>query len=121
MAPEQARGERVDHRADVYALVAIAYRWLTSRPAVAGKDLHNALCQTVHVMPQQPTSLATELHADVDAALALGLCKEPSDRWQTVADLRTALEVALSGEFDPRTRRRAADVLGKHPWGAVRG
>jgi hypothetical protein len=72
-------------------------------------------------MPQQPTSLAAELHVDVDAALALGLCKEPSDRWQTVGDLRTALEVALAGELDPRTRRRAADVLRKHPWGVARG
>ena len=121
MAPEQARGERVDHRADVYALAAIAYRWLTGRPVVGGKDLHNALYQTVHVMPQQPTSLAAELHADVDTALALGLCKEPGERWQTVADLRTALELAMTGQLDPRTRRRAADVLAKHPWGAVRG
>ena len=57
MAPEQARGERVDYRADIYALAAIAYRWLTGRPVVSGKDLHNALYQTVHVMPQPPRSL----------------------------------------------------------------
>ncbi|HEX5063342.1 MAG TPA: serine/threonine-protein kinase [Kofleriaceae bacterium] len=120
MAPEQARGERVDHRADVYALCAIAYRWLTGRPVVGGKDLHNALYQTVHVMPQQPSTLA-ELHPDVDAVLAIGLCKEPSERWQTVGELRVALEVAIAGQLDPRARRRAADVLGKHPWGAVRG
>ncbi|HEY5924387.1 MAG TPA: serine/threonine-protein kinase [Kofleriaceae bacterium] len=120
MAPEQARGERVDHRADVYALAAIAYRWLTGRPVVGGKDLHNALYQTVHVMPQQPSTLA-ELHADVDTVLAIALCKEPSERWQTVAELRVALEVGLAGQLDPRARRRGADVLGKHPWGAVRG
>jgi serine/threonine-protein kinase len=120
MAPEQARGERVDHRADVYALAAIAYRWLTGRPVVTGKDLHNALYQTVHVMPQQPSSLA-KLHPDVDCVLAIGLCKEPGDRWQTVADLRVALEVALGGNLDPRARRRGADIVGKHPWGAVRG
>ncbi|HEY5944943.1 MAG TPA: serine/threonine-protein kinase [Kofleriaceae bacterium] len=120
MAPEQARGERVDHRADVYALSAIAYRWLTGRPVVGGKDLHNALYQTVHVMPQQPSTLA-DLNPDVDSVLAIGLCKEPSDRWQTVAELRVALEVAFAGQLDPRARRRAADVIGKHPWGAVRG
>ena len=120
MAPEQAKGERVDHRADVYALAAIAYRWLTGRPVVAGKDLHNALYQTVHVMPQQPTSLA-ELHVDVDAVLAIGLCKDPADRWQSVVELREALALAVAGQLDPRTRRRAADVLAKHPWGAVRG
>jgi serine/threonine-protein kinase len=119
MAPEQARGERVDHRADVYALAAIAYRWLTGRPVVGGKDLHNALYQTVHVMPQQPSTLG-DLHPDVDAVLAIGLTKEPGERWQTCAELRVALESALAGKLDPRVRRRAADVLGKHPWGAVR-
>jgi eukaryotic-like serine/threonine-protein kinase len=120
MAPEQAKGERVDHRADVYALAAIAFRWLTGRPVVAGKDLHNALYQTVHVMPQQPSALA-ELNPDVDDVLALGLCKDPSDRWQTVGELRVSLAAAFAGQLDPRARRRAADVISKHPWGAVRG
>jgi tRNA A-37 threonylcarbamoyl transferase component Bud32 len=120
MAPEQARGERVDHRADVYAIAAIAFRWLTGRPVVGGKDLHNALYQTVHVMPQQPSSLA-ELNVDVDDVLALGLCKDPSDRWQTVGELRVSLAAAFNGQLDPRARRRAADVISKHPWGAVRG
>jgi eukaryotic-like serine/threonine-protein kinase len=120
MAPEQARGEKVDHRADVYALAAIAYRWLSGRPAVSGKDLHNALYQTVHVMPQKPSTLA-ELHEDVDAALAVGLVKEPGERYDRVTELRDALAHALAGELDPRIRRRAADLLAHHPWGAVRG
>jgi serine/threonine-protein kinase len=121
MAPEQARGERVDHRADVYALAAIAYRWLTGRPVCAGKDLHNALYQTVHVMPQQPTSLVAELHVDVDAVLAIALSKQPGDRWNTVGELRVTLAAAFDGKLDPRTRRRAADLIAKHPWGTARG
>jgi serine/threonine-protein kinase len=121
MAPEQARGERVDHRADVYALAAISYRWLTGRPVCAGKDLHNALYQTVHVMPQQPTSLVAELHVDVDAVLAIALSKQPNDRWNSVGELRVTLAAAFDGKLDPRTRRRAADLVAKHPWGAARG
>ena len=120
MAPEQARGEKVDHRADLYALAAIAYRWLTGRPVCGGKDLHAALYQTVHVMPQRPSSLA-ELHEDVDDALALGLAKDPNARWTTVGELRDALAAAIAGELDPRIRRRARDLLAAHPWGAVRG
>jgi len=119
MAPEQARGERVDHRADLYALAAIAYRWLTGRPVTGGKDLHAALYQTVHVMPQRPSSLAT-LPEDVDAALALGLAKDPAARWGTVDELREALDAALRGELDPRMRRRAEDLLAAHPWSAAR-
>jgi serine/threonine-protein kinase len=121
MAPEQARGERVDHRADVYALAAISYRWLTGRPVCTGKDLHNALYQTVHVMPQQPTSLLAELHVDVDAVLAIALSKQPNDRWNSVGELRVTLAAAFDGKLDPRTRRRAADLVAKHPWGAARG
>jgi len=119
MAPEQARGERVDFRADVYALSAIAYRWLTGRPAVAGRDLHTSIYQAVHVMPQRPGALA-ELHADVDAVLAIGLTKDPQLRWERVSELRSALRSALSGGLDPAIRRRAAEVLARHPWGAVR-
>ena len=120
MAPEQAKGERVDHRADVYALTAIAYRWLTGRPVCSGRDLHNALYQTVHVMPERPSTLA-ELHEDFDAVLAVGLVKDPSARFTSVAELRTALAAAANGELDDATRGRGAAVIEAHPWGAVRG
>ena len=119
MSPEQARGERVDHRADVYAMAAIAYRWLTSRPVASGKDMHASLYQAVHVMPQRPSTLA-EVHEDVDAALALGLVKQPAKRWDRVDELRVALAAALRGALDPAVRRRAAEVIADHPWGAVR-
>ncbi|HSN28327.1 MAG TPA: serine/threonine-protein kinase, partial [Kofleriaceae bacterium] len=118
MAPEQARGEKVDHRADLYALAAIAYRWLTGRPVIGGKDLHSALYQTVHVMPQRPSGLA-QLHEDVDCVLALALAKDPAARWATAAELHAALADSLDGNLDPRIRRRATDLLAAHPWGAV--
>ncbi len=119
MAPEQARGQKVDHRADLYALGAIAYRCLTGRPATSGKDLPNALYQTVHLMPQRPSDLA-DLHADVDAVLAIALAKQPEARWRSVGELREALSDALRGDLSASTRRRAADHLADHPWGAVR-
>jgi hypothetical protein len=72
------------------------------------------------VMPQMPSSLA-DLPEDVDAALALGLAKDPDKRWTAIGELRDALSAALRGELDPRIRRRAADLLAAHPWGAVRG
>ncbi|MBX3158561.1 MAG: serine/threonine protein kinase [Deltaproteobacteria bacterium] len=119
MAPEQARGERVDARADVYALTAVAYRWLTGRPAIAGRDLHTSLYQAVHVMPIRPSALA-ELDADVDAALAIGLAKDPAQRWAHPHELAAALRAAHAGTLDDATRDRATAVLAAHPWGAVR-
>lgn len=118
MAPEQARGEKVDHRADIYALGAIAYRWLTGRPVTQGKDLHNALYEMVNVMPPRPSELAS-VHADVDAVLAIALAKDPDARWQSVSELRQALGRALDGDLGPGARQRAAALVAQHPWRAA--
>jgi len=119
MAPEQARGERVDHRADVYALGAVAYRWLTGRPVVAGRDLHTALYQTVHVMPERPSATG-DLHGDLDAVFAIALVKDPRERWASIAELRAALAAAMTGALAPELRARGDDLVVRHPWGAVR-
>ena len=119
MAPEQARGERVDPRADLYALSAIAYRWLTGRPVCSGDDVHAALYHVVHVAPLRPSAIA-ELDPDVDAVLAIGLAKDPADRWSTAVELRDALASAIVGRLDPRIRDRAAALVSRAPWGAPR-
>ena len=51
MAPEQARGENVDHRADVYSLAAILYRAVTGHPAFTGKDVPTTLYDVVYRVP----------------------------------------------------------------------
>ena len=70
-------------------------------------------------MPPVDSRIA-EVHVDVDAVLAIALVKTPHDRWDSAALLKTALALAVAGELDPQTRRRAADLLARHPWGAVR-
>src|SRR5690606_27432716 len=66
MAPEQARGQRVDARADLYALAAVAYRALTGRHPFSAPDTPSLLYAVVHRMPARPSALADELTADVD-------------------------------------------------------
>jgi len=117
MAPEQAKGERVDHRADVYAIGAIAYRWLTGRPVVSGKDLNAALYQTVNVMPVCPSLLAS-LPPAVDAVLAIALVKDPALRWGSIHELRAALATAQRDELPDAIARRAATILERTPWSA---
>src|SRR5207248_3213963 len=57
MAPEQAQGATVDHRADLYSLGAIAYRTLTGRNAFVGQDPTSILWGVVRAMPVRPSAL----------------------------------------------------------------
>jgi serine/threonine-protein kinase len=116
MAPEQARGKDVDHRADVHALGAIAYRALTGRPAFAGPDVPSILYAVTHDMPPAPTDMAS-LPAGVDLALVLAFAKEPARRYASAAELAAALAGAARGVLDADMAVRAATVLREQPWG----
>ena len=94
MAPEQARGGDVDHRADLYALGAIAYRCLTGRPPFAGKDVASILYGVVHVMPPPPSTVA-ELPRTLDPIFARALAKAPAARYPDATALAAALANAL--------------------------
>ena len=115
MAPEQAQGRRVDGRADVYSLAAVVYRCLTGRHPFTGTDTPTMLYAVVHRMPVKPSSLA-DVHADVDACLAVALAKSPDDRFASGAELAAALEAAVAGNLDPALRKRAAALLRRLAW-----
>jgi serine/threonine-protein kinase len=115
MAPEQAQGKRLDGRADLYALAAVAYRCVTGRHPFSGSDTPALLYAVVHRMPQRPGE-AAELPADLDRWFAIALAKVPADRPATGRELADALDAALAGALDPRLRRRAEALLRKLPW-----
>jgi serine/threonine-protein kinase len=118
MAPEQARGDDVDHRADVYGLAAIAYRALTGRAPFASRDVANIIHDVVYRMPPRPGGLAN-LPAAVDAVLAIALCMQPADRFATALDFAAELRRAAAGDTDLDCQRRAAAILRAHPWDAA--
>ena len=117
MAPEQARGEDVDHRADGYALAAIVYRCLTGHPAFTGKDVPTTLYDVVYKMPTRPSLLASELGTDVDRVLALGLAKDRNQRFGAATELAEALAAAVDDRLDGKLRTRADALIAAHPWG----
>jgi eukaryotic-like serine/threonine-protein kinase len=120
MAPEQARGEDVDHRADVYSLAAILYRAVTGHPAFTGKDVPTMLYDVVYRVPTQPSMLLT-LPADIDRVLAIGLAKDPRDRFATALELATWFAKSCEAGLDLEQRRRGDDVIAKYPWGTRPG
>jgi serine/threonine-protein kinase len=115
MAPEQARGGAVDHRTDLYALAAVAYRALTGYPPFAAGDIAETLYRVVHTPPQRPTDLA-KLPADVDAVLAIGLAKLPVARFATAAELSDALARALAGSLGPEVREHGEALGARGGW-----
>ena len=115
MAPEQAQGKRVDGRADVYAVAAVAYRALTGRHPFNAPDTPSLLYAVVHKMPSRPGELV-ETGVDVDRWFALALAKSPDDRFATGADAAQHLTSALAGELDAKLRKRGDALVRKHPW-----
>lgn len=118
MSPEQCRSAAVDHRADVFALSSVAYRALTGRPAFSGPDQYVILYSIVHEQPASPSEL-TMLPADVELVLALGLAKDPSERFQSATELAAALAQAQHNALGEELRGRARAILERSPWGSA--
>jgi len=116
MAPEQAEGKRLDRRADLYALAAVAYRCVTGRHPFSGADTPALLYAVVHRMPARPGD-TVDLPPDVDRWFAIALAKSPGDRFATGHELAATLDAALADALDPRLRRRADVLLRKLAWG----
>jgi len=115
MAPEQARGETIDHRADLYSLGAIAYRTLTGRNAFSGDDAAAVLYAVVHGMPVRPSALV-DVVDDVDRWVALALAKDPALRPASGKVLAHQLVSALRGELSPQLRDTADRLIAAAPW-----
>lgn len=118
MAPEQALGLDVDHRADVFGLGVIAYRCLTGRPAFTSTEPMATMSNVVHAQPARPREHVL-LHEDVELALAIALAKDRNRRYPSATTFATALGDAARGQLDERLRRDARALLAEHPWGAV--
>ena len=117
MAPEQARAEPVDRRADIFALGVIAYRALTGSPPFSGDTNVEILFRVAHAMPVRPSHIAKVPEA-VELVLATALAKDPADRFASATELATALDSASRGRVEPALAAHARAVLAALPWGA---
>ncbi len=116
MSPEQARGQEVDHRADVFALGVVAYRSMTGRPAFTASDSVTTLYNVAHVQPVRPGELV-RVTEDVERVLALVLAKDRERRFSSASMFALALRDAARQRLDERLRRDADALVEEHPWG----
>lgn len=115
MAPEQALGERIDQRADLYGLSAVVYRALTGRPAFSGGDRIEVAHAARERGPEDPTGFVSMSRA-LELCLRIGLAPTASDRFATARELATAFEDAFEGAIKDRHRARGEAVLARLPW-----
>jgi len=92
MAPEQARAEQVDQRADVYALGLIFYDLILGRRAASAENPMGALMARLQQAPPSPRSLDPQVPEAVDAIITRCVQPDPAARYQTSADLAAALD-----------------------------
>ncbi|MEQ1693457.1 MAG: protein kinase, partial [Gemmatimonas sp.] len=97
MAPEQAAGDpTIDHRADIYALGAMAYELLTGRHVFADRTAPRMLAAHMSEAPRPITELRPDLPAALAASVMQCLAKDPSDRPQQAGEIARALEAVGS-------------------------
>ena len=98
LSPEQARGESVDARSDVYSLGCVLYEVLTGEPPFVGDTPVAVAYQHVREDPVPPSHRHPGISPELDAVVLKALAKNPDNRYQTAAEMRADLVRVHSGE-----------------------
>ncbi|WP_229052710.1 Stk1 family PASTA domain-containing Ser/Thr kinase [Aeromicrobium sp. Leaf350] len=98
LSPEQARGETVDARSDIYSTGCLLYELLTGRPPFVGDSPVSVAYQHVREEARPPSQLNPDVSMSIDHIVAKSLAKRVDDRYQSAGDMRRDIERAIAGQ-----------------------
>jgi beta-lactam-binding protein with PASTA domain/predicted Ser/Thr protein kinase len=96
LSPEQARGEPVDARSDVYSTGCLMYELLTGQPPFRGDSPVAVAYQHVRESAAPPSTIVPDLPRALDSIVMKALAKNPLNRYQSSAEMRADLQLALA-------------------------
>jgi beta-lactam-binding protein with PASTA domain len=98
LSPEQARGEQVDARSDIYSTGCLLYELLTGRPPFVGDSPVSVAYQHVREDAPPPSTFDPQISPAIDAIVAKALAKRTEERYQSAAEMRADIQRALAGQ-----------------------
>ncbi|MEU9988692.1 Stk1 family PASTA domain-containing Ser/Thr kinase [Streptomyces sp. NPDC048045] len=115
LSPEQAKGEQVDARSDLYSTGCLLYELLTVRPPFVGDSPVAVAYQHVREEPQAPSVFDPEITPEMDAIVLKALVKDPNYRYQSADEMRADIEACLDGQPVAATAAMGAVGYGGYP------
>ena len=97
LSPEQARGELVDARSDIYSTGCVLFELLTGATPFTGESPVSIAYQHVNEIPKAPSQVDPSIPATLDAIVLHSLAKQPNSRYQSAAEMRADVERAMAG------------------------
>lgn len=97
LSPEQAKGETVDERSDIYSAGCMLYELLTGKPPFEGENAVSLAYQHVSETPAAPSSIAGDIPVEVEQVTMKALAKNPDDRYANASDMEVDLVRASQG------------------------
>jgi serine/threonine-protein kinase len=115
LSPEQAKGEQVDARSDLYSTGCLLYELLTVRPPFIGDSPVAVAYQHVREEPQPPSIFDPEITPEMDAIVLKALTKDPDYRYQSADEMRVDIEACLDGQPVAATAAMGSVGYGGYP------